>query len=682
MKNVRTALMVLALATALAASFALAQKSDQAEVLLKAAANKELVDGDLNAAIELYKKVVAQPGASRAAVAKALVQMGQCYEKLGETQAQEARKAYQRVVREFADQPEFSKVARERLSTMAAGPGMLVRQLWSGSDVDNQFVSISPDGRYFVYSDGNVAVHDLATGEKRHLTDDTASPAWYCKVSPDGKQVAYTVLKTSKEGSWELRVVGLNGSPPRVLYRGHYLEPRGWSPDSRHVLALLEPEGNLTYRIGLISVEDGSVRLLKDLGGAAPSHMCFSPDGRYIVYDFPGKKDPRSHGSYNIFLLAADGSSDVPLVEHPANEAVLGWSPDGKRVLFASDRTGTTDAWMIEVADGKPQGAPELVKRDVGQIYPLGFARNGSFYYGVWTKMHDVYVGSLDLKTGKLLGSPSQVSQRFMGYENTDPDWSADGHYLAYISQKRTPPRARILVICNADTGEERDLLVKRGGFVYPRWAPDGRSILLCTSYGGIYQVDPGTGAITDIVKNPDSSSFVHFHAWSPDGKAIFYIHRSRGEKYVDRILSRNLETGEERELWRGEMVLDIPHLLASPDGRQLAACSRESLRLVPAGGGELRELLKAQGAESLWLVSWTPDGRYLLFTKTLKGAAELWRIAARGGQPERLGPLPKPLNGELRLHPDGQRVAFTGGEDKFEVWVIENFLPAAKSAK
>jgi TolB protein len=177
-------------------------------------------------------------------------------------------------------------------------------------------------------------------------------------------------------------------------------------------------------------------------------------------------------------------------------------------------------------------------------------------------------------------------------------------------------------------------------------------------------------------------SSFVHFHAWSPDGKAIFYIHRSRGEKYVDRILSRNLETGEERELWRGEMVLEFPYLLPSPDGRQLAACSRESLRIVPAGGGELRELLKAQGAERLWLVSWTPDGRYLLFTKTLRGAAELWRIAAEGGQPERLAPLPRPLNGELRLHPDGQRVAFTGGEDKFEVWVLENFLPPPKAAK
>ena len=77
------------------------QATRPAEVQLKAALHKEQVEGDLKGAIEQYKKIAAQPGAGRATVATALLRMGQCYEKLGNA---EARTAYERLVRDFADQ--------------------------------------------------------------------------------------------------------------------------------------------------------------------------------------------------------------------------------------------------------------------------------------------------------------------------------------------------------------------------------------------------------------------------------------------------------------------------------------------------------------------------------------------------------------------------------------------------
>jgi Tol biopolymer transport system component len=83
------------------------------------------------------------------------------------------------------------------------------------------------------------------------------------------------------------------------------------------------------------------------------------------VYDFPPKEDSPDR---DIFVLATNGSRETPLVEHPGNDFVLGWAPDGKRILFASDRTGVLSAWVIAVADGRPQGAPELVKSDIGRI--------------------------------------------------------------------------------------------------------------------------------------------------------------------------------------------------------------------------------------------------------------------------------------------------------------------------
>ncbi len=79
------------------------QGSNQAEVQLQAAIKAEVFDGNLKAAIERYQQIVTTFADDRPVVAKALVRMGQCYERLGDAQAREARKAYERVVREFAD---------------------------------------------------------------------------------------------------------------------------------------------------------------------------------------------------------------------------------------------------------------------------------------------------------------------------------------------------------------------------------------------------------------------------------------------------------------------------------------------------------------------------------------------------------------------------------------------------
>ncbi|MCX6615224.1 MAG: tetratricopeptide repeat protein, partial [Acidobacteria bacterium] len=129
------------------------QKNDQAEMLLQRAQQKELVDGQPEAAIQIYKDVLSRYPKNRSAVAKALVAMGQCYEKLGETQAQEARKAYERVVREYADQPELAAQARTRLAALGQQPPTVTaRQVWAGPGV-NTSGQPSRDGAYLTFRD-------------------------------------------------------------------------------------------------------------------------------------------------------------------------------------------------------------------------------------------------------------------------------------------------------------------------------------------------------------------------------------------------------------------------------------------------------------------------------------------------------------------------------------------------
>ena len=112
-----------------------------------------------------------------------------------------------------------------------------------------------------------------------------------------------------------------------------------------------------------MSTADGSLRVLKSVNWDGPSEMFFSPDGQYLAFDVPANEG-------DVCVLATDGSREIPAVVHPSRDVLVGWSPDGTRLLFGSDRNGTTSLWALPFADGKVQGSPALIKRDI--LRPLG----------------------------------------------------------------------------------------------------------------------------------------------------------------------------------------------------------------------------------------------------------------------------------------------------------------------
>jgi hypothetical protein len=115
MKTMKSGILI----TTLLASALLAgqQENRNAEQQLQAAIHKEEVTGDLRGAIELYKSISAQSGGDRTVAATALLRMGECQEKLGQSQA--AHSAYARVLRQFGDQVSISAVARGKLEDLA-----------------------------------------------------------------------------------------------------------------------------------------------------------------------------------------------------------------------------------------------------------------------------------------------------------------------------------------------------------------------------------------------------------------------------------------------------------------------------------------------------------------------------------------------------------------------------------
>ena len=86
----------------------------------------------------------------------------------------------------------------------------------------------------------------------------------------------------------------------------------------------------------------------------------------WTVYRLNVRPDP-AKAERDVFVLSLDSGRDVAVVQNPADDDVLGWFPEGERILMASDRGGTTGIWAARVADG-PGSEPVLVRPDTGAV--------------------------------------------------------------------------------------------------------------------------------------------------------------------------------------------------------------------------------------------------------------------------------------------------------------------------
>jgi len=411
-------------------AMALSLGAEDASNLFQKALTLERAQGDPAAAIRLYQRIVDEYPANRKASAQALLQLGGCHERLG--RHSEARKAYEKLVSRFSDQSESSG-ARTRLAELGQTPSAnetVARRMWSNPGVRRG--GISPDGRFLAHTDdetGDLAVRNLASGESRRLTNKGAWTASgdYADApvfSPDGRQIAYCwfVHHQDRHG---LRISEIDGaSPPRIILQSdevYFLEPAAWARDQKEILAVIQrTEG--TAQIAWIAL-NGRMRVLKSIPGwRYPGRVRLSPDGRFIAYSVRQKEDASES---DIFLLSADGSREIPLIEHPADDSSPVWTPDGRRVIFSSNRTGSRSLWAVEVTAGKPHGAPMIVRADGANSSPIGFSIDGSLYYSVDKSMSHVFVAELDPKTGKLVTRPTTVAERYVG-SNFLPAWLRD----------------------------------------------------------------------------------------------------------------------------------------------------------------------------------------------------------------------------------------------------------------
>ncbi|MCH7823711.1 MAG: PD40 domain-containing protein [Acidobacteria bacterium] len=615
----------------------------------------------------------------------------------------EAREAYEQVLIDYAEQADMVAEARARLVALepltraGSALGIVVRQVWARAD--DILGAPSPDGRYLSFSKQeppSMSIRDLATGETFDLDTTSWEPtdrfAGESVWSPDGRSLAYAWWRN---GRYELRVANLDDLEPRVVYRSEdvvYPRPDAWTPDGDRILTLVE-RADGSHQIAFIDLADGSLRALKSMDWRRPMNMSLSPDGRWIVYDFPPRPGAPER---DLFVLAADGSSDTVVVSHPADDYGPLWTPDGDEIVFGSNRSGTVDVWKVGVVEGHHDTDPMLVKKSVYGLHPMGFSRDGSYFYSQEFLGSDVYVTELGAD-GKLAGPPQKLMLRYEGGDGP-AIWSPDGERLAYLSGASGAPGLpgrRALVIRSLQSGDEHELLPQLRRFEPADWDPDGDSILVrgqdTRGRWGFYEIDVRSGAVTIIVQEaPGSRGAFRMPTLSRDGRMLYYVSSWGLWRDDETIVARDRARKIEDHLYTGH----VHQIAVSPDSRRLVFTYDEGIALLPASGGVPHEIFrivpegvsatpewkqehpeaKTIGGEALF---WTPDGRYVVFVMASPESQtdELWRVPVGGGPPELLGTSERPLRG-VTLHPDGSRIlSYRGDGNRADVWVMENFL-------
>lgn len=681
-----------------------AQKSSEADTLLAAAQQKETLEGDPSAAIKQYSAIVAKYAKTdRAVTAMALVHMAECYQKIGDAQAQ---RIYEQVVRDYADQNDAVVLARTALgSRRNASSGAVAKRLVCEDcgDNDEQF---SPDGRLMVFTDwdsGDIAIRDMSTGKVRRLLAkagtfrDSDTEGETPRLSPDLRQVVY-LWRTGgkKEDHSELRVIQNEpGAKPRVLIDNpaiDYYEPHGWFPDNRSLLVWLA-KTDKTWQLARVSVSDGSVKVLK-------SHCCtgstlsISPDGKYIVYSArvvnPDKQIrlvPADEKDEHIYILASDGSSETEIVRTAGVNTNCVWAPDGKHILFSSDRSGHVDLWSIAVENGKAVGAESLVSAGIGDIGTFGM-HGGSYYYHPYNGAPINYVSIAEMKpAGEKTQDAERTAESFVGQS---PSWSPDGKSIAL---KRPHPGASYydLVVHSLETGAEKaypTTLGTTGGGSFSLWFHDGNSV--ATRIGNaFYRIDLKTGDFKELPIG------LGLRGIAPDDKTVYVVNPS-----TQQVVSVDPDTGQKRQSFTlplpagtKNVFLSFDHLTMSPDGRTLAFWVEDPkdpnqirIACVDVDGSNYHEVFATQAAyfpdfSSLYL-AWTKDSRGILFElRKVKGDPfQIMRVSSEGGTPDFTGFEVTDSILSFGLSPDGSRIAFSSYHKlPHDVWALDNILSALK---
>ena len=441
-------------------------------------------------------------------------------------------------------------------------------------------LSWSPDGKFLAVSDRTspeepfaIFLVSVESGEKRRLTSPPAqsladhSPAF----SPDGRTLAF--IRQSAVVIGDVYLVQVAGGEPRRLTFNDRTLGLAWTPDGREIVFSSSPGGVSNSSLWRISSLGGMPELLSGTGGDAIS-PAISRQGRRLIYS-------RQTSNLNIWRLELSGLTTIR--NRPARLiASTRWDfypqipPDGDRIAFESDRSGSPEVWVCDRDGRRP-------------VQLTSFA--------------DVNAGS--------------------------PCWSPDGRWIAFDAAPDGNPD---IYVISADGGSPRRLTTEGSGDIVPSWSRDGQWIYFSSTRTGIRQVwkaPAAGGEAVQVTKKGGAGAFE-----SPDGKFVFYA-KSEGSPFGPAAVWRvPVEGGEE------VAVLDSPRPVRADAWavveqgiyfidreRSEALVAEGFLRFFHFDTGRVTQIASLGEQPTARQVAVSPDGSWILYVQDDQPGADLMLV-------------------------------------------------------
>ena len=237
-------------------------------------------------------------------------------------------------------------------------------------------------------------------------------------------------------------------------------------------------------------------------------YASYSPDGQKIIFE--SNRD----GTWQIYIMNADGSEQVRLTTNESNNRRPAWHPNSETVLFESDRNGKMDLFTIDLAD-----------MEVRQL--TGF-QNAEPIFAQYSPDGESIAISLRESENKsnivLLNKDGEIIKELTNtnFRSYYPRWSNDGTGIVYFSRKETENEDDEIYRLNVETGEETRLTDWPKHNFCPSWSNDDSKIVYVTSMEEIrpeiYVMDSDGKNQIRLTYNENGDTLP---CWSPTGNKI-----------------------------------------------------------------------------------------------------------------------------------------------------------------
>ena len=550
-------------------------------VELEGAIAKEQVDGDLRTAIAIYLKISADTSASRDVRAKALLHLAACYEKLG----QQARKLYEQIVRDFADQPAAAQarawLARYSTRQVSALKEMKPERLTANTpELTIETAAISPDGKSIAYSDPlGIHVRSVATGETRLVpgTRDHMLVQWM----PDGNSLQ-THLQDAATGT--TMIVSLQGGTPAPALN----DPFVGSPDRAHRALVSADHRQLSIQDA--NGENSRVQW-RAASGITLDQLQWSPNGTQIAVLSSKDNGQGGQGASTLELIEIGSRRKNVLIPAERNLELgsIVWPSQNRVIVAIDEELGVnqydSNLWEIRLNGDGAMAAGGLRRLTAWTDFPIrsgSLSADGKRLVFIRSfQQRDVYVAPLEAG-GTRMGTPRRLTLD-LG-DDYPTDWTRDSKTVILTSSRNGPP-----AIFRQDLDKQTaDQIVvmprKSGNQLVARVTPDGNSVLFRnwdpTKKIAQLMRAPIGGGTPEAVTNAENVG----NNYRCASAGVCVMAQRQGLEFI--VSELDPVKGKGREIYRARQV---ENLWLSPDGKWIADTSESRLARPRSFSGRSR---------------------------------------------------------------------------------------------